>query len=404
MAFRLTTSDSQNVRFGIITSVVVHVLLLLLLAWNMGLNQAARRLLSVQARAKEEPTVALLFPEQVIPTAALRPRLDTKPFIRSTQASPEVDKPAKSDFVSDHNTKAASSVAPFPDGDTPMPSSLGGDRATHQLVNQDFHAGEKPSAPGGNPPAPAPALSKAEPATATVPPPPAPVTARPSVTPLAPHEPSTVPQVSPKEIAKADAPTVAKMMEEMDKESGRLDVTKLPIEVKKAEFSSILKGPTVPAPPQGRPVETPPARPPMPWDLQLTHETKKDAPADYSPMTRTAKVKGTISNKGEAAVDAEATPNGRYTAKVTAAVEKTWNEFYLRLNNAVPSGYLRVTFYVNREGHVEDLHFLEKSGNAETDSFTLDAILHAQIAPIPRDLLPFLEDERILVEYDIIIQ
>ncbi len=121
-------------------------------------------------------------------------------------------------------------------------------------------------------------------------------------------------------------------------------------------------------------------------------------------MTRTAKVKGTISNKGEASVDAEATPMGRFMRSVTSAVEKTWHEYRLKRGDAVSFGYLKVSFYVNRDGHVDDLTFIEKSGNPLMDSFTLDAILHAEIAPIPKDLLPLLDDERFPVEYEIIIQ
>ena len=103
-------------------------------------------------------------------------------------------------------------------------------------------------------------------------------------------------------------------------------------------------------------------------------------------------------------MDAEATPNGRYTTAVINSVEKTWNEYRLKRGDAVLSGYLRVTFYVNRDGHVEDLKFIEKSGNALMDSFTLDAILHTEIAPIPRDLLPLLDDERFPVGIDFILQ
>ena len=366
----MTTTDTQNVRIAITTSVVVHVLLLLLLAWVMGLETAARRYMARQAHVEEVPKVTLLFPEQVIPTPKLKPKLDTKQYIRTTPDAPQAAKPVKSDFVSDHNTKAASIIAPFPDGDKPMPTAQGGDRPTKELLNREHREGKIADQTTGRPTPPAPTPAPAKP------------------TPLQPREPATVPQLKPKEVAKADAPTLAKLMEDMDKQSGRMDVTKLPLQVKKAESapaSPPAAAPTIPAP-------APEAVP------------SKPIQEGGSPMTRTAKVKGTISNKGEASVDAEATPNGRYTTAVINSVEKTWNEYRLKRGDAVLSGYLRVTFYVNRDGHVEDLKFIEKSGNALMDSFTLDAILHTEIAPIPRDLLPLLDDERFPVGIDFILQ
>ena len=124
---------------------------------------------------------------------------------------------------------------------------------------------------------------------------------------------------------------------------------------------------------------------------------------DFSPLTRKAAVKGTISNKGDAAVDAEATPMGQFMRLVTAAVEKKWHEYQVKNAASVTFGYLRVRFYVNRAGHVEAPEFLEKSNNPLMDDFTLDAILAADLPPIPKDLLPLLEENRIPIEYSIII-
>ena len=363
----MTTTDSQNVRFAVTTSVVVHALLLLGLAWIMGLETAARLSVARQAKAREVPSVALLFPEQVIPTPALRPKLNTRQYIRTAENEPATGKPVKSDFISDRNTKAASEVAPFPDGDKPMPTSLGGARPTGELLNREHREGKLAD---GSPSKPAP-------------PPPAAV--KPSVTPLQPREPLTVPQLKPREMAKVDAPTVAKLMEDMDKEGGRMDATKLAIRDK----SAVPAVAAIPA--------TSPAAATAPEHPKPTQEA-------FSPMTRTAKVKGTITNKGAAAVDAEASPVGRFMRSVTSAVEKTWHEYRQQRGEAVAEGYLKVSFYVNREGHVDDLKFIEKSGNALMDSFTLDAILHADIAPIPKDLLPLLDDGRFPVEYEIIIQ
>ena len=377
-ARRLTTTESKNVRFAITTSVLVHVLLLLILGWFMGLSTSARLLLKQQLAVKEEPKVTMIFPEQFIPTPKLRPKLNTKQYIRTTQNDPAPAKPGKSDFISDRNTKAAAEAAPFPDGDKPMPSSRGESRPTLELVNRNFHEGKVASDAAGKPATATPAMA---------------APTEPRVNPLQPEEPKTVPQVKPTpkavEVAKADAPTVAKMIEDMDKDSGRMDVTKLPLQVKKADTSP-------PAPPEpSKPATQPPEAP--------ASVPSKRVMEDFSPITRKASVKGTISNKGEASVDAEATPMGQFMRVVTGAVEKKWHEFRLKHAGTVSNGFLRIKFYVNRAGHVEQPEFLEKSGNPLMDDFTLDAILAADLPPIPKDLLPLLEEDRVPVEYSIII-
>lgn len=341
----LTTTESKNVRFAITTSVVVHLLFLLILAWFMGLSASARHLIQQQLAVQEQPKVTMVFPEQFVPTPKLRPKLDFKQAIRTSPNDAAAEKPSKSDFVSDRNTKAASDAAPFPDGNVAMPSSRGDPRAAPALINSEFHAGKNPV-----------------------------------VTPLQPQEPSTIPQIKPKtkEVAKNDASAVAKMIEDMDKDSSRMDVTKLPIQVKKAETATSAT--TTPAP-----------------------QAPKDSPDDFSPLTRKSSVKGTISSKGGSSVDAEDAPLGRFRNAVLSAVEKKWNEYRLQHAGAVTSGFLRLHFYVNRSGHVEQPEFIEKSSDSLVQDFTLDAILAAELPPIPKELLPLLEEDRIPFEYSIII-
>jgi hypothetical protein len=357
------SQDSKNVQIGITTSVVLHVLLFLLLAWVSGLDQAASSLLRKAKQAAEEPTVTLLFPEQILPTPVLKPKLDTKSYIRTTQNEAVADKPVKSDFISDRNTKAASKEAAFPDATAPMPSMKGIDQPTLELANRSLQDG-KPANDNAAKPAP---LMLAQ---------------------LAPQEPKTLPMTPPKEVAKAEPTPMAKMMEQLDKAEVTLSTAKLPIEVKKPSLSD------EPIPQMAPPKEALP----LP-STQVTPPAMKE----FSPFTETARTKGTISNLGEAAVDAEATEMGKFMRTVTSAVEKKWHLLRRTHADAVSYGYLKVRFFVNREGRPEDVKFIEKANNPQMEDFTLEAILKAEIPPIPRDLLPMLDGERFPVEYEIII-
>jgi hypothetical protein len=130
----------------------------------------------------------------------------------------------------------------------------------------------------------------------------------------------------------------------------------------------------------------------------------RDADA-FSPFTRTSKVKGTISNRGETAVDAAETPVGRYMRQVTGAVEKKWHLLRRRNADAVTYGSLRLKFFVRADGKVAPPTVLSDRSEADVRmlDFTLRAIMEAEIPPIPADFLPLLDGERLEVEYDVLI-
>ena len=73
------------------------------------------------------------------------------------------------------------------------------------------------------------------------------------------------------------------------------------------------------------------------------------------PQTRTSKVKGPISNRGSAdAVNAAATPMGRYMRQVTSAIERKWHINRQMKADFVEPGKMRLHFYVNKDGEPED--------------------------------------------------
>lgn len=124
----------------------------------------------------------------------------------------------------------------------------------------------------------------------------------------------------------------------------------------------------------------------------------------FQPQTRTSSVKGTISNRGTTdSVNAAATPTGRYMRQVTSSIERKWHSLRKVHQDFVEPGKLRIRFYVNKDGKTEDITILDNKANAVLTDFSLTAILKAEIPPIPKDLLPILEKERVEIEYDIVI-
>lgn len=387
---------------------MIHALALLFLMWLFN-TESGRSFLgtpekvSVKPVPAPEPEVTMIFPEMVIPPPMLpKPRA----YIRTTQNEASSAKPSGAAFESDRNTLAASRLPPKADATVMMPTTTGSAPTKMELANRDFRDGQiKNDAVAATPPpayatpldmrspepvAP-PSVLKPQPA-----PPPSPPTP-----PAPPNPPTQVAKVQP-----SDMTPLAKMMEEMDKDSVRLESRRLPLEVRKPEVSKAAETPP-PSKPQVRaPEDTPPPvakAVPVPDDVKATAgKPEMDA---FSPFTRTGKNDGGISRDGEDAVDAVATPRGIYMRQVTGAVEKKWHLYVRLARDSVNFGRVRFRFYVNRRGVPQDLKILSDARDADPRmrELTLRAILDAEIPPIPDDLLPELEDGRLKIEYEAIV-
>ena len=419
----MTLTENRTVQIGIAGSVAVHVVLFLILAWIWGSDAAARWM--SQKAAEAEKTVTLLYPEQVVemlkpeppppPPPPALPKPAPQPYIRTTQNQTAAAAPAKANFISDRNTVAASEKPASPDGEKGMPTTDGIDLKMMELANRDVKDGEikEDSVPTGAPASapPKPEFTPLKPQMKV----PDPVVSQPQKEQPAQPAPAPTPTPPPpQEVAKATAETpLAKMIEEMDKDMARVEAQRLPLEVRRPEPppKAIPVDAAPPSPPPQPPAtpDTPPPAPTVAKAMPVGPTPQKPLPKPdkeaFSPFTRTSKVKGTINNRGEAAVDAAETPMGRYMRLVTSAVERKWHIYRRQHADSVTYGNLKLRFYVTKGGRPVDFDILSGPNDADprmTD-FTLRAIKDAEIPPIPVDLLPVLEDERFEVEYDVII-
>lgn len=373
----MTLTENRTLQIGIAGSLAVHLVLFVVLAWLWGMQTAARWLSRPPADGEKE--VTMVFAEQIIPLPAPAPppppKPAPKPYIRTTQNQAAAAAPAKADFVSDRNTVAASRKAAFPDGTEPLPTSEGRERPTMELANRTFRDGEtkNDSAPSALP----------------VPPPmrvPDPLIPR-AADPASPGAVAATQPVSP----------MAKVVDELDKNMARVDTGTLPFEVKKADPAD--------SPPKAEAPRNPPVAKAIPVDPATGQPLPDPQKNAFQPETHTGKVKGTITNRGEASVNAVETPMGRYMRAVTSAVEKKWHQYRRQKADAVTPGELSLRFYVTRSGATEDLQITSDRAKADPRmaDFTLQAIMDADIPPIPRELLPVLEKERVEIEYNVLI-
>lgn len=408
---------------AIVTSVVIHVLLILMLVWQWGTG-LAERWAEANRAAVTPKEVTLLYPDQVIEVEVAtvpeppKPKPEPQQYIRTTQNNADDEAPLKGDFISDRNTKAASELPADPDGNPIMPTQEGIDPQRRELADRDLKDGE--TMEDGATVVPPMQVTEARPPTPASPP----TILKPNETPppSPPAKPLPPPTPPPPAVAVAKAepitPLEAMMKQQDESDAARIQLDRLPLEVKKAEplkpeDLANLEPPTEPrVAMRDDPASTPPTSPPTPPSPPMMQVpdpvTRTAGPQDaaaFSPFTRTSKARGTISNRGAAAVNAVETPVGRYMRTVTSAVEKKWHTLRRRNADAVTFGNLRLRFYVMPNGRVEPPQILSDRSEADARmiDFTLQAVLEAEIPPIPEDLLPLLDQQRLEVEYDVLI-
>jgi outer membrane biosynthesis protein TonB len=428
---------SRNLRIAITGTVVVHALLLVLLAFVFASEAAHRMWLEAHQPPKEEvkEEEVLLFPDQFLtPPPPPKPQV----YIRTSQNEGSDTAPKNPAFIADRNTFAATVKAPSPDATEPLPSMDGLKLPGRELADRDFKNGDlkddarpmtqppavamltpQPQAP----PSPLTPPSILKPKDAAPPPPPKPMELAPEMPKPEVKNPENESPVDTQKMAKVepDKTPLTKMMEEADKELAKVDMNRLPLEVKKPD--PMAKAPD--APPKTEPVpkkletaeEMPPPTPqekPIPKALPVVEDeavkrtTNNQDPNAYTPFTRKQETKGSISNRGrEASVDAADTPLGRYYRQVTGQVEKKWHVYLHLRRDGATAGYLQIVFYVNKKGKVEGLRVVNsKESNPILTELTVRAIQDAEIPPMPANVIPSLpmnDQERLKVEYDALI-
>lgn len=171
---------------------------------------------------------------------------------------------------------------------------------------------------------------------------------------------------------------------------------------------------TAPAEPQPTPrpadelalLETPkPTPPPKPTPEKPSPEktARPASPGGYQPETRITRLRGNISNRGRASVEARATPLGRYKKQVADAIGSRW---YYHVNSQMGLmniGTVEIRFQVLPDGKVKAPRVISNSSNESFASVSLAAVVQAEIPPIPPELIGLLENGRLEIDYSFTI-
>ncbi len=439
----------MNVTALVVSLAVNGLLLVLLGSWSI---LQARQRLQVGLMPQEELVVSLeeLLPELVPvpappPPAAAQKQVYVETF-SDQQAEPSPD---RAPFESDKNTRAATEIVPSAPGEAPVPTQQGLDLVKGiSMRDHNFADGKDgeiprsvPTKPGLPVPSGPPQPAETAMAQQQAPPVEAPEDAIPKeaterLEKTSPTEMQTVakpadgkkeeaPEPKPEtpagpeggvpermEMAKVDLPG---KLRDLGNELDETAPKSMP-EDSMPEKAPTLSDPTVPilqtprvrasAAVAPRTASNRPLTPAMPVPQGAEPKPLTNGNADmaaFSPARKLNTMKGSLSNIGKSAVDADATPVGAYKAAVSRAVERRWHELRLKNGSFVSFGSLKIRFEVNSRGNVRGIRVIHQDAGAVLTDFSMAAIATAAIPPMPKDVAEAFGDEPLEVNYDILI-
>lgn len=378
-------SDRQKIIAALIASVLLHVIgFFLVLLWSTRHHSSPLENLKLVEVSVATPTPE---PAQVLP----RLPLSAPPMIDSTGLNKTKKAPGKPVFQSDENSVAASELDGL--GRIPLPTQNGKERPQLAFDTQRVTLGNGSSSAAAPPVmtfAPAPDLppvtrEKSRPT-------PAPKAARATPTPA----PTVAPTPQPQQMAKATpVPEPSAAAEPLYKPTPVPSATVTP------QPTPDFARPTPVATP--KPAEslamltTPVPRPSTPPERAV--QPQRPQQPGYHPDTEQNKIVGGISNRGRTGVDAISTPIGRYQKKISDAIGPRWYYYVNSRMDLITVGSVRIRFYINEHGHVEDLKVISNESNETLANYSVQAITAARIPPPPPELAPSLDNGRYEVTY-----
>ncbi len=373
----------RQVTIGLILSALLHALVLLFIVTRSAVLRVLMALLLMLGVrtcepeappkiqfAKAKPKLKSLEIE-LVPLPPEPPKLFTlnekdKPeFLDSTGLAP-AEKPAeKPTFESDQDMIAASLNDPT--GDAPLPSMEGRkDLGFTNFKTQNALLGAKPELFPDIALAAAPTPSK------------------------------TIYKPQPVRDPKPESQTPPEKPPEPQKPPDKTE-TFAPDDLKHVELPNENQFPVPPKKPKAPEPIMPPTRP------QPSQEMAKLVPPDakpaYQPNQVQTKIEGSISNRGAASVDAVKTPLGVFKKKISEAIGSRWHYYMKQRNDLVTVGLARVTFFVTKDGRVQDVRVIDNSSNDMFAFACKQSILEAEIPPAPPEAFQAMKDERMEITF-----
>ena len=152
-----------------------------------------------------------------------------------------------------------------------------------------------------------------------------------------------------------------------------------------------------------KPANTPRPQTEQPKPAVQQQPPQAAKPPGYQPQTRITRIRGNISNRGRSAVDATATPLGRYKKMLSDAIGSRWYFYVNEQMGLLTMGTVDLRFIVTANGKAQKVQVVRNSSNESFAACSVRAVVEAEIPPIPAELVPMLENGRIEIDYSFTI-
>ncbi len=106
----------------------------------------------------------------------------------------------------------------------------------------------------------------------------------------------------------------------------------------------------------------------------------------FTPEERQSVLNGSLQRVGQNAVDAEATPRGKYEALVRRLINKNWHNYRPSYTDFIVPGEVSFHFTISRGGRVSRVKLLANSTNTVVAEFSMEAVLSSKLPPIPPEI------------------
>lgn len=374
----------RQITIALVLSVLAHLLILFFILARTTLLQWLMALLIMLGLHTPEPPPKIQFARakpklqpleiELVPLPPEPPKLFTlnerdKPEFLDSTGLAAAEKPAETPkFESDQDMIAASLNEPT--GDAPLPSMDGRkDMSFTNFKTQNALLGAKPELfPDialAATPAPQTPIFKPQPVR------------EPKPEPQTPPEKTPAPQTTPPEPdpTATTAPDGLKHVELPNE-------NQFPLPLKKPKAPDPIMPPTRPQPSQ-----------------EMAKLVPRDAKPGYQPNQVQTKIEGNISNRGAASADAVKTPMGVFKKKISEAIGSRWHYYMKQRNDLVTVGLARVSFFVTKDGRVQDVRVIDNSSNDMFAFACKQSILEAEIPPAPPETFEAMKDERMEITF-----
>ncbi len=326
---------------------------------------------------QEAPKAEEKKTEEVAAAAPPPPDITGIKFIDTVgmkETPPDAEPSSNAVFLSDRNTKAASEMAAVAGANPNLPTQAGMKDGILNLTNKAFIDGEvakgarEKELTGTSAPKPQPKLQE-PPLPTPEPPPPSP---QPKETPPTTMEPGD-----------ESGSIIAEKPPEPKPEKPPLDVTLRP-----PDPANLFKQPQVTT------------TEPVPGPEGTPGQETADSKTVVQGFTRKNKMAGGVTTLGQSSVDAADTPQGRYMARVSDCVQKTFQPACARMRGKLAYGSVPVSFDISSNGKPSNITLVDMTrGHVVNQEVALDAIARATFPPIPPDLKGYLIDGKLNISF-----